>query len=526
MFTIGCRDLEGGEPQVAGVGFKAYNLWRIARLGLPVPPAFVLGTEFCARRAKGEAAFAGAMHEALTAGVAKLEASTGLLLGSPQRPLVVSVRSGAAVSMPGMLDTILDVGLCDATLRGLVRLTGNPRTAWDSYRRLVQAFATIVHRRDGHVFAAETEKALRSAGMDDVRALDFRELRELTARYLEIHEELVGKPFPQDPRRQLEAATTAVFDSWSSPRALAYRRLNGIDDALGTSATVQQMVYGNAGAHSGSGVGFSRDPACGDRVPYVDFLFNAQGEDVVSGERSGDAGVALGEALPGVQHEIATAAAMLEREFGDMQEFEFTVQAGRLFMLQTRTGKRSPLAAARIAVDMVAEGLITRETALERMKDLDLAQVARTRRVSEGGGVIGRGVSAGIGIASGPIALDAAHALAFAARGTPAILVRETPATEDIEGLASSAGLLTANGARTAHAVVVARQLGKACVLSCRDLAIDAGDKRCSIGAQSLEQGEVITVDGDRGEVLRGTAKIVVEPAQDLLGTIAAWSGA
>ncbi len=525
-FTIGCRELEGGEPTVESIGFKAYNLWRMARLGLAVPPAFVLGTEICQRRTRNEPAGDAALGHALDAGLGRLESATGLQFGNPRRPLVVSVRSGAPVSMPGMLETVLDVGLNDATLRGLVRLTGNPRTAWDSYRRLVQSFATVVEGKTARAFDAEAGAALRAAGVDDVRALDFREMRSLTERYLDAYEGLVGKPFPQDPRRQLIAATAAVFDSWRAPKAAAYRALNGIDDAMGTAATVQQMVYGNAGAHSGSGVGFTRDPATGERVRYVDFLFNAQGEDVVSGRRAGDGALALGDVLPAVQREIDAASDLLEREFGDMQEFEFTVQEGRLFMLQTRNGKRTPLAAARIGVDMVAEGILTPAAALERVKSLDLARVSRMRRISDGGGVIARGLPAGTGIASGPIALDPSTALELARRGTPPILVRETPATEDIEGLTSSAGLLTVSGARTAHAVVVARQLGKVCVLSCRELAIDAPGARCTIGAEILGAGDVITLDGDRGEVLRGTAKVVVEPAVDLLEAIEGWKRA
>jgi len=525
IVTIGCRELAAAEPTLASVGFKAYNLWRMARLGLPVPPAYVLGTEVCQRRIRGEASDAVLSH-ALDAGIERLESATGLKLGDPRRPLVVSVRSGAPVSMPGMLDTVLDVGLNDATLRGVIRLTGRPRTAWDSYRRLVQSFATVVERREARAFDAQAGSAMRAAGVADVRSLDFREMRSLAGSYLETYESVVGKPFPQDPRRQLLAAAAAVFDSWRSPKAVAYRALNGIDDAMGTAATVQQMVYGNAGAHSGSGVGFTRDPVSGARTRYLDFLFNAQGEDVVSGRRAADAAVGLADLLPGVQREIDSAAELLEREFGDMQEFEFTVQEGRLFMLQTRAGKRTPLAAARIAVDMVAEGLLTPAAALERLKDVDLSRVVRVRRVSDAGGVIGHGIAASTGIASGPAALEPGAALELARRGTPPILVRESPATEDIEALASSAGLLTANGARTAHAAVVARQLGKVCVLSCRELAFDGASGRCTIGARPLVAGEVITLDGDRGEVLRGPANVVAEPARDLLDAIEGWSRA
>jgi pyruvate,orthophosphate dikinase len=348
-------------------------------------------------------------------------------------------------------------------------------------------------------------------------------MRALAKRCLETYEATVGKPFPQDPRAQLLAAVGAVFDSWRSRKAAAYRALNAIDDSLGTAATVQQMVYGNTGARSGAGVGFTRNPATGEPARYVDFLFNAQGEDVVSGRRSGDGDRVLGDVLPDVQRELDAAAALLERDLGDMQEFEFTVQDGRLFLLQTRNGKRTPLAAARIAVDMVNEGLLTREAALDRLHGVDLGRVARDRRISDADEVLAHGIPAGPGIASGPIALDPQAALRYARSGTPPILVRETPSTEDIQGLASAAGLLTLDGARTAHAAVVARQLGKACVLSCRELAIDAPSARCTIGGTPFAQGDTITVDGDRGEVLRGTTKVVVEPARELLDAIDAW---
>ena len=526
VFTIGCDDIAPVDPGVAGIGFKAYNLWRMARLALPVPPAFVLGTDLCAKHARGEPGVEALLVRAIDAGIERLEAATGLRLGDARRPLVVSVRSGAPVSMPGMLETVLDVGLSDATLRGVVRLTGNPRMAWDSYRRLVESFFTAVEGQQCRELDVELGTALREAGVCDARGLDFAELRALVARMLDRFESIAGRPFPQDPRAQLLAAVRAVFDSWRAPKAAAYRALNGLDDGMGTAATIQQMVYGNAGARSGSGVGFTRNPGTGERALYLDFLFNAQGEDVVSGRRSGDGDRTLAEALPEAQRAIEEAAALLEREFGDMQEFEFTVQDERLFLLQARTGKRTPLAAARIAVEMVGEGMLSRDAALERLRDVDLSRVARTRRISNGARVIGHGVAASPGIASGPIALDPPAAMGFARSGKPAILVRATPATEDIEGIASAAGLLTANGARTAHAAVVARQLGKACVIACADLAIDPRHAHCTIAGESFAQGEVITVDGDRGEVLRGAIRVVTEPARELLDTIESWRAA
>ena len=343
----------GAAATLEALGFKAYNLARMAAIGLNVPPAFVLGTGFCAQP---EAATADLWRDAL----AHLELATGLGLGNPRRPLLLSVRSGAPVSMPGMMETLLNIGLTDETLPGMVRQTGHPRLAWDAYRRLVSGFGEVVAGIDATAFEAYLE-AVRAG--ESERQLDFATLRDLTMRHLDTYRQHAGEPFPQNACAQLQAAITAVFHSWSSDKAKAYRALRGLSDEMGTAVTVQRMVFGDGGGLSGAGVGFTRNPIDGSPSPWVDFLFNAQGEDVVSGRRSAEGHEALAAIAPTVWTDLVEATQRLERHFGDMQDFEFTVQDGELFLLQTRDGKRTPQAAARIALDMADEGLIPIETA-------------------------------------------------------------------------------------------------------------------------------------------------------------------
>ncbi|MGZ5277131.1 MAG: PEP/pyruvate-binding domain-containing protein, partial [Caldimonas sp.] len=343
VYLIGCGPGEasdpGGEPASAStMGFKAWNLLRMAELSLPVPAAFVIGTRYCVRPA--EQALAG-RADLWKAGLQALERASGLTLGDARRPLLLAVRSGAPVSMPGMLETLLNIGLCDATVGGLMRRTGNPRLVWDSYRRLVASYGEVVAGLPAQLF--DEAATLLLDGREE-RELDFEDLRSLTQRFLEVYAQGAGRPFPQQPSAQLDGAIEAVFASWQAPKAREYRRLNGIANEIGTAVTVQCMVFGNAGGESGAGVGFSRDPSSGEPVLWVDFLFNAQGEDVVSGRRSANGHEELATVLPEVWSALAEAAHRLEHAFGDMQDFEFTVQDGRLFMLQTRSGKRTPLA--------------------------------------------------------------------------------------------------------------------------------------------------------------------------------------
>jgi pyruvate,orthophosphate dikinase len=516
VYLIGC----GGDVAVQGeasersMGFKAWNLLRMAQLSLPVPAAFVIGTRYGADAA-ARAGRAGA--DLWRAGLRLLERSTGQALGDARHPLLLSVRSGAPVSMPGMMDTLLNVGLCDATVGGLLRQTGNPRLVWDAYRRLVATYGEVVAGLPASLFE---DAATALFGDRDERELDFADLRSLTQRFLEVFSQGAGRPFPQDPAEQLGGAIEAVFASWQSPRAREYRRLNHIADAIGTAVTVQCMVFGNAGGQSGAGVGFTRDPATGAPALWVDFLFNAQGEDVVSGRRSASGHEELAAVLPEVWHELSEAAQQLEHAFGDMQDFEFTVQDGRLYMLQTRSGKRTPQAAARIALDLLDEGLIGTRMALERTAGLDRESLARACVVATSGtGLIplGRAATASSGVAVGEVALDEARAVARHDAGVAVVLVRRDAETGDIAALEAATGLLTQRGARTSHAAVVARQLGKVCLVGCSELQIDEASRMVQIGDTSLREGEVITLDGNEGVFYAGAARVETRYPEELI---------
>jgi pyruvate,orthophosphate dikinase len=528
FFLIACHDDHdpGHDPTVSDVGFKAYNLWRMARIGLPVPPAFVLGTAMC--HAYNEAGRVLSPHNFSTVGrgVGALERVSGLGFGRDSRPLLLSVRSGAPVSMPGMLDTVLNVGLNDRTVRGLIRITGNPWLAWDSYRRLVDSFVDVVGGIDRAPFDELRAARLAEAGLDSVAQMDFAQLAALTRASLSLYEDLSGAPFPQDPWRQLRMATTAVFDSWQREKACEYRRINGIDDRLGTAVTVQQMVFGNAGADSGSGVGFSRDPSSGENRMMLEFLFNAQGEDVVSGARTGEDTGLLDSHMPETMQAIREAASLLEHELGDMQEFEFTVQEGKLYMLQARNGKRTAWAALRIAVDQVAERLLSAEDALERLKGIDLARVQKLRVVASDATILGSAIPASPGVATGAAMFDVAAARNAADAGKSVILVRDSASTADIGGLEVAAGLLTATGGRTAHAAVVARQMGKVCLLGCESLVIEPTGHACTIGGKRIKEGTVISLDGNTGRIIAGAVDVERETPVEELAAVRRWAKA
>jgi pyruvate,orthophosphate dikinase len=520
--SSGMPGMRLSEADAALVGNKAWNLMRLAEAGLPVPPGFVLPTTWSQTR-RSTAADDAALSAALSAGIARLEAATGLGFGSARRPLLVSVRSGAAISMPGMLETVLDVGLNARTVDGLMRLTGNPRLAWDSYRRLVQGYAEVVADLPAEPFEAATREAIRAEGVDNERELDFRALRALTGTMLERFEAAAGRPFPADPLVQLTEAAAAVFRSWDAPKAVAYRRLKGLDDEAGTAVTVQMMVFGNTGGDSGAGVGFTRDPATGENLLYFDFCFNGQGEDVVAGRRTLTDNAHLRQRLPLTYAALLAARGRLEALFGDMQDFEFTVQAGQLYLLQTRRGQRTANAALRIAVDMVAEGLIPPAEALARLATIDLSGLGQTRFSPPLPEPLAQATVAGSGVVSGPIALDSTAAERLGRTGPKAILVRPDTATADIAGMAAAAGLLTGSGSRTSHAAVVARQLGLTCLVGCGALVIDLARRSCRIGGHTLAEGEAISLDGNGGFVYPGTLPVVFERPDRELTTVAAW---
>jgi len=502
----------------AEVGNKAWNLMRLAAAGLRVPPGFALPTHWC-RKLKSDAA--ADLATPLRRGIAWLEQTSGLGFGSPRRPLLVSVRSGAPVSMPGMLDTVLDIGLNRTTVEGVIRLTGNPRLAWDSYRRLVRGFGEVVTGLPADAFDAVTAEI---AGADPPPGgYDHLALRAVTLAMLDQYRALAGEPFPDDVHDQLARAAAAVFASWDAPKAVTYRRLNGIADDIGTAATVQMMVFGNAGGASGAGVGFTRDPATGERTLYVDFQFNGQGEDVVAGRNVLNDRTLLRRRLPLLTGELETGSRALETLFCDAQDFEFTLQSGTLYLLQTRSAKTTPWARLRIAVDLVTEGVITPAEALERLHGLDLDSIVRKRLAGTAGAPLASALIASPGVATGAIALTPEAAERMAGTGQKVILVRRDIATEDIAGLASAEGVLTAAGGRTSHASVVARQLGKVCLVGCTALGIDAARRQCRIGGRLLDEGETISLDGNAGQVFAGALEVVTERPERELAVIRDW---
>jgi len=435
----------------------------------------------------------------------------------------VSVRSGAAVSMPGMMETVLDVGLNADTVEALVRLTGNPRLAWDSYRRLVQGYAEVVAGLPTAPFDALVTAALAREEADTEPELDHRALRVLTLAMLDCYRALTGTAFPADPHEQLAAAAEAVFRSWDAPKAASYRRLNGISDESGTGVTVQTMVFGNAGGASGSGVGFTRDPATGAHDLYFDFQFNGQGEDVVAGRHRLRDNDRLRQVLPAVWKRLQDVSHILETLFRDAQDFEFTVQSGVLYLLQARRAKRTDWAAVMIAVDLVQEGLLTPAEALSHLSGIDLDSVVRTRFEKPDSAMLAEAQVAGIGVVSGAIALDTEAVKRLSAAGTPAILVRQDTTTADIEGLAAAVGVLTASGGRTSHAAVVARQLGMICLVGCSALTIDMPTRRCRIGETMLNEGDFLSLDGNTGAIYAGWLEPVIERPERALATIRGW---
>lgn len=503
-------------------GSKAALLWRMSCLGLDVPPAFVLPTTLCGSINRGDAAALDTVEHSLRDGVAKLEAATGKRLGDDRAPLLVSVRSGAAKSMPGMLSTILDVGLNGVSVRGLIGLTGNPRLAWDSYRRFIQMYAEVVADVSPAVFASALASMLHMEGVADESELDSEALERLAQEYRTIAAHEMDHALPERPIDQLVAATRAVYRSWDGARAKEYRRLNKLENLAGTAVTVQAMVFGNTGGRSGAGVAFTRNPATGAKELYVDFLVDAQGEDVVSGRRMPSGAGFLAARLPAAAKELAEGAVRLEREFRDMQDIEFTIENGRLFFLQTRSAKRTPRAALRAVIDLVHEGVIEPNAALDRVAEIDLDRTVITRFANDAPAVA-TAISATPGVASGRVAFDSSRAKTLAAGVDPVILVRPDTSTEDIAGFAAAAGILTMVGGRTAHAAVVARQLGKVCLVGCRELVVHE-DRRCAeIAGKKIVEGDWISLDGDSGAISLGQRTIIAERPEAELAEIAAW---
>jgi len=512
----------GASP--ASMGAKAHGLLQLARLGASVPPAFVLGTGLSREYFENAGRLPARVHALLDEGIAQLERVSGRRFGGVRQPLLLSVRSGAPVSMPGMMETLLNVGLGERTLPGLLRASGNPRLVRDCYRRLISQYMQVVHGAAAAPFDAIVQRYLTEQQLGSACELDSASLGQIASESLAVAVAQCGVPFPQSPREQLLGAVEAVFRSWGSEKARHYRRLYGIEEHLGTAVTVQQMVFGNAGADSGAGVGFTRDPATGERRPCIEFLFNAQGEDVVGGRHAAQDGARLARALPQVAAELQRLAGLLEGHFHDMQDFEFTVENGRLYLLQTRSGKRTPWAALRIAIDLAHEELITPAQALEQLQGIDLEHLERTR-LADAAQVrpLAQALGASIGVASGAVVLDAQRAVRLAGEGREVILVRPDIQTQEVEAIAAAAGVLTAAGARTSHAAVVARQLGKVCLVGCEALHIEPQHAACVIGGRRIAEGDEITLDADSGLIYPGRLDVQHERPLEEIEQVRRW---
>jgi len=519
------------------VGGKGANLGEMASIGLPVPPGFTITTEECVRYLAEGSDFSDALRADVIEALGHIEKTVGKKFGDAADPLLVSVRSGARVSMPGMMDTVLNLGLNDETVKGLAATSGDERFAWDSYRRFIQMYSDVVLGLDHHLFEDELEVVKEDNGfMNDVEltADDWQALVDI---YKKIVEGELGRPFPQDVNEQLWGAIRAVFDSWDSDRAKVYRRLNDIPGDWGTAVNVQAMVFGNMGDTSATGVAFTRDPATGERAYYGEWLINAQGEDVVAGirtpqyltkaarERANAKPLSMEEAMPEAYGQLAKVFDTLEAHYRDMQDIEFTVERGHLWMLQTRSGKRTAKAALKMAVDMVGEGLIDEETGIKRVDPMALDQLLHpTLDPKAARDVIGRGLPASPGAASGQIVLDADSAERHAAIGEAVILVRVETSPEDIHGMHAAKGILTARGGMTSHAAVVARGMGRPCVSGASGLSIDMKARTLKFGNRELKEGDVITLDGANGDVMFGEVPTIEPELAGDFATLMEWA--
>ncbi len=515
--TDGGRELLGG---------KGMGLAEMTQLGVPVPGGFTITTDACRAFVRLHEAPDG-LDDEIGEHIARLEEKTGKRFGDPEDPLLVSVRSGAAISMPGMMDTVLNLGLNDAAVAGLTRLSGNARFAADSYRRLIQMYGEVVDGIDGHRF----EQALGDLKHERKVQLDVDltgdDLARLVETFKNIYKQETGDDFPQDAREQLRRAVLAVFQSWDNPRAQVYRRTYGIPDDLGTAVNVLQMVFGNMGDRSATGVCFTRDPSTGEPRVYGEYLVNAQGEDVVAGIRTPQPVEQMREILPEAYDQLLETMARLEQHYRDMQDIEFTVEDGRLYMLQTRSAKRTAAAAIKSAVDMAAEGLISQEEAISRIDPAQLDQLLHPMLDPKAQfEVAAQGLNASPGAACGKIVLDADTAEEHGKAGDPVILVRWETTPDDIHGLIQAKGVLTAHGGMTSHAAVVARGMGKPCVAGCEGLSIDAATKVVTIGSHKLHEGDTITIDGGTGRVIIGEVPLVPPQINEDFETILVWADA
>lgn len=517
---------EGNADQRNLLGGKGANLAEMTRIGLPVPQGFTVSTEACLEYLK-QGELTEEMVQQIYSRMEDLNQISGKRFGDPVNPLLVSVRSGARISMPGMMDTILNLGLNDQTVEAVAKKTGNERFAWDSYRRFIQMFADVVQEIDKNKFEAVLDEIKDREGYKDDTQLTRDNLMEVVDRYKAIVKEETGKDFPVDPAEQLMMAVEAVFKSWNNPRAFVYRDLNDIPHDYGTAVNVQSMVFGNMGNDSGTGVAFTRNPATGERKLYGEYLINAQGEDVVAGIRTPEEINRLKEDMPEIYEQFAETARTLEKHYKDMQDMEFTIDTGRLYMLQTRNGKRTAPAALKIATDMVDEGLITKEEALLRLEAGSLDQLLHPTfdpEAIKAGEVIAKGLAASPGAGMGKVYFTAEAAKNAASNGEDVILVRKETSPEDIEGMFASKGILTSRGGMTSHAAVVARGMGTCCVAGVEEIVVDEDAKKFTVDGKVYNEGDYISLDGSTGTVYAGAIKTMPPKLSDEFAKVMEWA--
>ena len=511
VYSFGDGQAEGAAELKNLLGGKGANLAEMTNTGVPVPPGFTLTTEVCKLYYDNSMQIPEVVEKEMVTFLAKVEKDSGQKFGDPTDPLLVSVRSGSKFSMPGMMDTILNLGLNDQTLQGLTEKTGDERFVLDNYRRFIQMFGNVVLGIDKVLFEDVITKKKKERRVKQDSSLQVHDLKDIVRRFKQIVKRKSGEPFPDDPWVQLAMARDAVFRSWNNPRAISYRRLNNLPSDLGTAVNVQTMVFGNMGNTSGTGVGFTRNPSTGDKEFFGEYLVNAQGEDVVAGIRTPQPIKELASEMPKVYKKLKDITTRLEKHYRDIQDFEFTIENGQLFMLQTRTGKRTVQAAVKIAVDMVKEKLITREEAIMRIAPASIDQILHpTIDPDAKYTVLAKGLAASPGAASGKVYFTAEDAVKFGAK-TSVILVREETNPDDIEGMNVAAGILTSRGGMTSHAAVVARGMGKCCVSGADAVRVNLARKRFQVGRLAIKEGEVITLNGSTGEVIVGAVP-TVEP--------------
>jgi pyruvate, orthophosphate dikinase len=523
VYYYGGGQSDGRAEDKPLLGGKGANLAEMTRLGIPVPPGFTLTTEVC-RSYLREQRYPEGLTAQVDEAIRRLESDTGREFGGGGDPLLVSVRSGAAVSMPGMMETILNLGLNDSTVRALATASGDERFAYDSYRRFVHMYGDVVLGVPSRLFDERLTAAKRVRGVEKDTELTADELKQLVNDYKELVRTHAGERFPEDPQEQLWGAIEAVFRSWNVERAIAYRRVHGVPDYLGTAVNIVAMVYGNMGDDSGTGVAFTRNPSTGERTFFGEFLLNAQGEDVVAGIRTPLPIEEMALALPQAYEQLLAVQERLERHFREMQDLEFTVERGRLYLLQTRTGKRTAAAAVRIAVDMVDEGLISREEAVRRIDPKQVDQLLHPRLDPAAQvDVLATGLPASPGAASGVVVFDPDVAATRAAAGEAVVLVREETSPDDFHGMVAARAVVTSRGGMTSHAAVVARGMGKCCVVGATSLHIDGGTA-CTAGDRDIAEGEWITVDGTTGRILAGHVPTVDPEPSAEFDRIMSWA--